>query len=210
VLDEVVTFRLARGGGQEIQGVAPDLTVLGKTIGGGFPIGAFGGRADVMELFDPGRASRIAHSGTYNGNPVSMTAGAAALDLLTVERIAHIDDLGARLASGFRDALVRAGVAAHVTRAGSLVQIHLTEGPVTDYRSAARTDPRLRSLLHLALLIRGVYCGSRLNFNTSTVMTGETVDLAVRALSDVLEELGAALRGAGPGMEAEQAERVGV
>lgn len=189
VLDEIVTFRLARGGAQQTYGVKPDLTVLGKTIGGGFPVGAFGGRADVMDLYDPRRADRIAHSGTFNGNPVTMAAGLAALELLTPERLRHIDDLGSRLATGFQEALDHAGIAAHVTRAGSLAQIHLTEGPVRDYRSAARTDRRLRALLHLALLNRGVFCGSRLNFNTSTPMTEETVDVAVRSLVEAVDEL---------------------
>jgi glutamate-1-semialdehyde 2,1-aminomutase len=190
VLDEIVTFRLASGGGQELYGVRPDLTVLGKTIGGGFPIGAWGGRADVMDRFDPQRPDRIAHSGTFNGNPVSMAAGVAAVDQLTPDRIGHIDVLGQRLASGFQEALDRAGWHGHVTRAGSLVQIHLTEGPVRDYRSAARTDKGLRSLLHLALLNRGVFCGSRLNFNTSTVMTEGAVDAAVAALEDSILALG--------------------
>jgi glutamate-1-semialdehyde 2,1-aminomutase len=190
VLDEIVTFRLSCGGAQEIHGVQPDLTVLGKTIGGGFPIGACGGRADVMDRFDPRRPDRIAHSGTFNGNPVSMAAGLAAVDLLTYDHIEHIDELGQRLASGFQEALDRAGWRAQVTRAGSLVQIHLTDGPVRDYRSAARTDKSLRSLLHLALLTRGIFCGSRLNFNTSTVMRAETIDSAVAALADSVLALG--------------------
>jgi glutamate-1-semialdehyde 2,1-aminomutase len=172
----------------------PDLTVLGKTIGGGFPIGALGGRADVMSLFDPRREDRIAHSGTFNGNPISMSAGRAALELLTDERIQHIDDLGERLAAGFRSIFDRAALGACVTRAGSLAQIHLTPGPVRDYRSAARADRRLRALLHLALLNRGVFCGSRLNFNTSTVMTGAAIERAVSALGDVLEGWGEVLR----------------
>ena len=197
VLDEIVTFRLAAGGAQAIYAVKPDLTVLGKTIGGGFPIGAFGGRADVMEQFDPGRASHIAHSGTYNGNPVSMTAGLTAVDLLTTDRIGGIDALGERLAVGFQNALDGVGVAAHVTRAGSLVQIHLTEGPVRDYRSAARAGRKARALLHLALVNRGVFCGSRLNFNTSTAMSAEDVHLAVRALVDAAADVADALPRAG-------------
>jgi glutamate-1-semialdehyde 2,1-aminomutase len=189
VLDEIVTFRLAHGGAQQLYELRPDLTVLGKVIGGGFPVGALGGRADIMDLFDPRRADRITHSGTFNGNPVSMSAGAAALDLLTPERIAHIDQLGARLQTGFQDALDHAGVVANVTRAGSLVQIHLTGGLVRDYRAASRTDRRIRALLHLALINRGVFCGNRLNFNTSTVMTAETVDRAVAALSSAVQEM---------------------
>jgi glutamate-1-semialdehyde 2,1-aminomutase len=191
VLDEIVTFRLARGGAQQLYDVHPDLTVLGKTIGGGFPVGALGGRADIMDLFDPRRADRITHSGTYNGNPVSMAAGAAAVDLLTDERIEQIDAMGARLQTGFQDALDRGGVVANVTRAGSLVQIHLTAGLVRDYRSAARADRRLRALLHLALINRGVFCGSRLNFNTSTAMNEESVELAVAALASAVDEMSA-------------------
>jgi glutamate-1-semialdehyde 2,1-aminomutase len=189
VLDEIVTFRLAPGGAQQLFDVQPDLTVLGKLIGGGFPVGALGGRADVMDLFDPRRSDRITHSGTFNGNPVGMAAGAAALDLLTPERIEHIDRLGAELATGFQDTLDRAGVIANVTRAGSLVQIHLTGGLVRDYRGASRTDRKVRALLHLALINRGVFCGSRLNFNTSTVMSAESVARAVSALADAVQTM---------------------
>jgi glutamate-1-semialdehyde 2,1-aminomutase len=146
-----------------------------------------------MERFDPGRSDRIAHSGTFNGNPVSMAAGLAAVDLLTPESIQRIDALGESLACGIRSAFDRAGVAAHVTRGGSLVQIHFTRGPVRDYRSAARADLRARALLHLALLNRGVFCGSRLNFNTSTVMDAACVAAVVDALEEATHQLGAAL-----------------
>jgi glutamate-1-semialdehyde 2,1-aminomutase len=195
VLDEIVTFRLAHGGAQALHGVTPDLTVLGKTIGGGFPIGAVGGRADVMDLFDPRRADPITHSGTFNGNPMSMVAGSAAVRLLTPGRIAQIDELGARLRSGFQDVLDAAGVTAQVTGAGSLAQIHLTGGPVRDYRAGARTDRRQRALLHLALMNQGVFCGSRLNFNTSTAMTAGSVQRAVQALAEAVAEAGEGLRG---------------
>jgi glutamate-1-semialdehyde 2,1-aminomutase len=189
ILDEIVTLRLSVGGAQRLYGIAPDLTTMGKTIGGGFPVGALGGRADVMDRFDPRRADRISHSGTFNGNPITMVAGNVAVGLMTAEELARIDALAERLARGFQRVFDEAGVAAQVTRAGSLAQIHLVDGPVRDYDSAARTDRTRRSLLHIALMNRGVFCGSRLNFNASTAMDEGVVDAAVAALSGAVMEL---------------------
>jgi glutamate-1-semialdehyde 2,1-aminomutase len=117
VVDEVITFRLATGGLHQSYGLAPDLVVLGKLIGGGFPIGAFGGRADVMALTEPMRADAVAHAGTFTANPISATAGTAALRLLDAPAIARINELGERL----RAALGAAGVP--VSGRGSLLRL---------------------------------------------------------------------------------------
>jgi glutamate-1-semialdehyde 2,1-aminomutase len=100
VLDEVITFRLSRGGAQALYGLTPDLTTIGKIIGGGLPVGAFGGRADVMELCNPARPGGIPHYGTFNGNPATMTGGIAVLDLLTTSEYERINGLGDRLREG--------------------------------------------------------------------------------------------------------------
>ncbi len=120
IFDEIVTLRLAVGGAQATYGVIPDLTTLGKIIGGGLPIGAFGGRADIMAHFDPRRPGYAAHSGTFNGNAVTMAAGIASLELLTPEVIARINALGGRLRRGMSAALADAGVTATVQGIGSL------------------------------------------------------------------------------------------
>jgi glutamate-1-semialdehyde 2,1-aminomutase len=118
ILDEVITFRLATGGLQELYGIEGDIVTLGKLIGGGLPIGALGGRAAQLELFDPRRADAVAHGGTFSANPVSLRAGIAALDALDAAAIARIDALGERLRAG----LGALGYA--VTGRGSLLKVH--------------------------------------------------------------------------------------
>lgn len=120
VVDEVITFRLASGGLQQRYGIAPDVTVLGKIIGGGFPVGAVGGRAEVMEVFDPGRQSSVSWGGTFSANPVSMAAGAAALDLYDAEAIERLNAAGDALRTRLTDAgLTAAGL-------GSLLRVFPT------------------------------------------------------------------------------------
>ena len=188
VLDEVQTFRLATGGAQQLFGIEPDMTTFGKVIGGGLPIGAFGGRADVMELLDPRRAV-IWHSGTFNGNPVTMAAGVTALELLDADAIAHINALGDDLRSGLQGAMDELGVDGHVTGLGSLLQVHLAAPPVQDYRSSLDARQDTWSWLHLALLNRGVFAATRGFFNTSTVMGRGEVDRVVSVFREALEEV---------------------
>src|SRR5207245_867852 len=101
IFDEVITLRLAYGGAQDTASIRPDLTTLGKLIGGGLPVGAFGGRGEIMDLFHPTRG-RLSHSGTFNGNAATVTAGIASLELLTPDAIAHINRLGDQLRTGLR------------------------------------------------------------------------------------------------------------
>src|SRR5918997_6033113 len=107
ILDEVITLRLAHGGFQEVLGARPDLTTMGKVVGGGLPVGAFGGRSDVMAIFDPSAPHHLHHSGTFNGNLMTMAAGCATLDRLTSDEIARINSLGERLAGGLRHLLAK-------------------------------------------------------------------------------------------------------
>jgi glutamate-1-semialdehyde 2,1-aminomutase len=119
VLDEVITFRLAPGGVHELYGLDPDLVTFGKIVGGGFPIGAFGGRADVMAVFDPSRPEPVPHGGTFSANPVAMRAGLAALRLLDADEIKRINALGEWL----RTALAERGI--NAVGRGSLLQLPL-------------------------------------------------------------------------------------
>jgi len=185
ILDEIITLRLARGGGQALYGIVPDLTTVAKIIGGGLPVGAFGGRADIMASFDPRGRATIGHSGTFNGNAVTMAAGVAALELLTDEAQGYIDTLGSRLRAGLQQALAAGGVVAHVTGTGSLAHVHFHPGPVRSYRDAAHGDGEASRLLHLALLERGFVCASRGMFATSTVMSTADVDALVAAVQDI-------------------------
>jgi glutamate-1-semialdehyde 2,1-aminomutase len=160
VFDEVMTSRLAPGGAQELYGVIPDLTSFGKYIGGGLTFGAFGGRADVMDLFDPRKPDHLPHSGTFNNNVLTMAAGAAGLrDVYTPEvAIAH----NAR-GDVFRERLIaiaaHEGAPAQVTGRGSLMGFHFCYGPIERPADAGRTPPEARALFHLEMIERGFYLG---------------------------------------------------
>jgi glutamate-1-semialdehyde 2,1-aminomutase len=183
IFDEVMTMRLACGGAQQVYGLRPDLTTMGKLIGGGLPVGAFGGRAEIMALFDPASA-RLDHSGTFNGNPATLAAGIAALDSLTEEAIAHINQLGERLRSRLREVIETAGIDAQLTGIGSLVGIHFTRGPISNYRDVLEAPRSLLSVLHLLLLNRGIMTAPRGLFCTSTVMSESEIEQFVGAFED--------------------------
>jgi glutamate-1-semialdehyde 2,1-aminomutase len=175
VLDEIITFRLGYGGAQERYGVRPDLTCFGKIIGGGLPVGAFGGRADVMATYDPTRPGTIVHSGTYNGNAATMAAGIATLELLTREAIDQLNRMGDELRARLNAAIARQGVDALVNGTGSVMQLHFMAPPLRTAGDAARADRRSLKLMHLGLLSRGVFSASRQMYVLSTPMTVETL-----------------------------------
>lgn len=189
IFDEIQTFRLGVGGVQGLYGVTPDLTTFGKVIGGGLPIGAFGGRADVMGLFDPRSHAAISHSGTFNGNAITMAAGVAALELLDEDAIAHINELGDDLRRGLQGVLDESGISAHATGMGSLLHVQFATPPVQDYRSSLDDRQRIWPWLHLALLNRGIFAAARGSFNTSTVMGRAEVDRVVRAFREAIGEV---------------------
>lgn len=139
ILDEVYSFRMGFHGAQGELGVSPDVTALGKIIGGGFPVGAVGGRTDVMAVFDQTVGTPLApHGGTFNGNPMTMAAGAAALDLLTQDAHAHLRALGDRARSGLDAAFKAAGVEGHSRGYGSMVGVRLGPNDYGDYRGFHR------------------------------------------------------------------------
>jgi glutamate-1-semialdehyde 2,1-aminomutase len=187
IFDEVISFRVARGGAQERFGIRPDLTTLGKIIGGGLAVGAFGGRADVMNYYDPrGGRGRINHGGTFNANPLTMAGGVATLEQLTPEAYARLDALGDRL----RDAvgrLLRAGKhAAQITGVGSLFWLHGTKRRLTDFRSARPDDPETPLRTFIELLNEGVLLTQRGLGACSLAMDDADVDLFVEALGRAL------------------------
>jgi glutamate-1-semialdehyde 2,1-aminomutase len=162
VFDEVVSLRVAYGGAEEHFGITPDMSCLGKVIGGGFPLGAFGGREEIMALFDPSQGPpAIPHPGSYNANPVSLAAGLATLELLNRDVIARLNAAGDSVREGLRQAFADAGVPATITGLGSLFGIHLTEGPVRTIRDAARADAGLRHRIFLGLYDEGVLIDPR-------------------------------------------------
>jgi glutamate-1-semialdehyde 2,1-aminomutase len=197
IFDEVVTLRLAPGGAQERYGIAPDLTAFGKIIGGGLPIGAFGGRAEIMEAFDVRRAGAIAVSGTFNGNLATMALGCAALELLTPAEIDRINAHGDRLRSGLQDAADTVGFPAKITGVGSLGHIHAGRTRtqvITNYRSALDDSRTLASLLHLSLLTHGVFIASRGMWAISTPMTDSDIDEVIASFRRAAELLAPAAR----------------
>ncbi len=184
ICDEVLTLRLAAGGYQDVLGVRPDLTTMGKIIGGGLPVGAFGGREEVMSLFDPRLPDHLHHSGTFNGNLMTIAAGRVALDLLTQDEIHRVNTLGERLADGLRRLFAqRRELGAVVLNCGSLVHVNFgTEDEVRTY-SDLNLDSPLMAAFHLAALDEGVYFAPRGFINTSTAMDERVIDDVLEACS---------------------------
>jgi len=156
VFDEVITgFRVARGGAQERFGVTPDLTVLGKIVGGGLPVGAYGGKKEIMETLAP--LGPVYQAGTLSGNPLAMAAGLATLELAdgagTYDRL---ERLGVMLADGLADAASRAGFDVTINRVGSMMTVFFNPGPVACYDDASKSDTALFSRFFREMLDRGV------------------------------------------------------
>ncbi|HUF63391.1 MAG TPA: glutamate-1-semialdehyde 2,1-aminomutase [Verrucomicrobiales bacterium] len=157
IFDEVMTgFRLARGGVQELTGVIPDLTALGKVIGGGLPVGAFGGRADIMDQLAPD--GPVYQAGTLSGNPLAVSAGLAQLhELDRHDAFARLESLGKMLEEGFREAIRSVGRNYTFHRAGSMFCLFFTDGPVTNLAHAKAIDSGMFRRFFHACLARGVY-----------------------------------------------------
>lgn len=190
IFDEVITLRVAPGGAQERYGVTPDLTTMGKIIGGGLPVSAFGGRADVMSVFGSGRGS-VAQGGTYNGNPLGMAAGLAALQVLTPAEYERLDRLGAALREGLQAAFDRHDVAAQVTGVASLFKVHMVSHPVVDYRSAQGDERALRAFF-FGMLNEGILLASRGMGSLSTPMGEADVETFLGAADRVIAGIGTA------------------
>ena len=156
IFDEVMTgFRVHRGGAQALYGVRPDLTCLGKIIGGGLPVGAYGGRKDLMSLVAP--AGPMYQAGTLSGNPLAVTAGLWSISGLTATLYRTLDRLTKRLGDGLLDAAKGAGVPLQVNRVGSMITPFFTAHPVTDYASATKSDTERFGRFHRAMLAQAIY-----------------------------------------------------
>jgi glutamate-1-semialdehyde 2,1-aminomutase len=173
IFDEVMTgFRVARGGAQEIYRVQPDLTALGKVIGGGLPVGAFGGREDIMDQLSP--LGPVYQAGTLSGNPLAMAAGLAQLrELERIDGWKKLEELGAQLESAVQDSLGRTGIGATFHRIGSMFCLFFTAGPVTDLASAKRSDQEQFARFFNRCLDAGVYFAPS-QFETGFISTAHT------------------------------------
>ena len=156
IFDEVISgFRAGTGGAQAIAGVRPDLTCLGKIIGGGLPVGAYGGRASLMALVSP--SGPVYQAGTLSGNPLAMTAGIWCLDHLSSKLYRHLSALGTRLAGGLADAAREAGIGLQVNAVGSVLTPFFTDRPVRDYASATSANTELYARFFREMLARKIY-----------------------------------------------------
>ena len=187
IFDEVISFRVAPGGAQQFYDVTPDLTSLGKIIGGGFAVGAFGGRSEIMELYDPTKGPRVSHAGTFNANPVTMAAGTATLEELTPEVYRRLAELTDRLKLGIQNVCAALEVPVQTTGLGSLFGIHFTDQPVVNYRSVSREDSWLRGQVFLGLLNEGILMASNLVGALSTALEESDVDAFLDSFQRVLE-----------------------
>lgn len=187
IFDEVMTLRLGHGGAQERYDVTPDLTALGKFIGGGLPIGAFGGREDLMNAFHP--TEGVAHhSGTFNANPATMAGGVATLELLDRESIRRLNDLGDRLRTGARNVISKYDVDMTVTGDGSMFQLHHTDASVVRAESAAADSDTFEDMF-LEMRNRGVFMAPRGMGNISTPMSSSEIDKFLGVLDESLSAI---------------------
>ncbi len=161
IFDEVISFRLSSGGAQQRFGVAPDLTVLGKIIGGGYPIGAVAGSEVLMRRFDPAELDSVSLSGTFHANPVALAAGIATLELVTPKRLDRLNRAAEALALRVAALLRRAALPLSINAVGSLLALHTCAEPVTSYRAAAAAPRDGLAWLYLALLNEGVLLSPR-------------------------------------------------
>jgi glutamate-1-semialdehyde 2,1-aminomutase len=192
VLDEIVSFRLGWGGAHTNFGVKPDLVTLGKVIGGGLPIGAIAGRADVMSVFDvtAGRA-RVPHGGTFTANPLTMAAGIASLRLLPPEAYTRLEKLGERLRSRINAGAKSIGVRAQATGLGSLFRVHMTDRPIDGYRASYPQGAEKADVAALRDYLRaeGYLVTPNVSGAISTVTTETDVDAFVDAVLAGMQEI---------------------
>ena len=195
IFDEVMTgFRLAKGGAQERYGITPDLTTLGKIIGGGMPVGAYGGREDIMNVVSP--AGPVYQAGTLSGNPIAMSAGLAMLRHLNdhPEVYTRLDEIGEKLHTGFRNSLAKLGLNYTINQISSMYTLFMTERPVTNFAQAKSCDlPQFGRYFH-AMLDRGVYLAPS-QFESLFVSVALTDELIEQVIQANEESLGEAVNG---------------
>ena len=192
IFDEVMTgFRLARGGAQELFGVIPDMTTLGKIIGGGMPVGAYGGKKEIMEFVSP--AGPVYQAGTLSGNPIAMAAGLTILRYLNThqEVYTRLSEIGIQIASGIASINEKLGLNFTINQIGSMYSLFFTEEDVTDFESAKTSDTTLFGKYFQAMLRRGVYLAPS-QYETlflSTALTDELIGKVLQAHEESMKEI---------------------
>ncbi|MDR1058310.1 MAG: aspartate aminotransferase family protein [Treponema sp.] len=189
IFDEIVSYRLSEGGLELSEGVEPDLVTLGKIIGGGLPVGAYGGKEDIMKSFLPTHHVMLSASGTFSGNPLTMTAGSVALRHYPKPAIDRLNSLGDRLRQGLREAVEKAGIPVVFTGIGSFTGYHFTQKKqvenATDSMKTLAEHMPLYECVHMAALIKGYYLMKKGRFILSTPMDEALVDRTIRDFAEI-------------------------
>jgi len=188
IFDEVMTSRLAPGGLQEVHGILPDMTTLGKYVGGGMSFGAFGGSARIMEWFDPRRADSFQHAGTFNNNVLTMNAGHIGLtEIYTPERARALNRFGDGLRERLNAIVRRRGLAMQFTGIGSMIGVHMTDRPMRSAADAAQGHTGLLDLFYFDLVARGVWFAKRGMMALSIALDETDADKLVAAVEEFAE-----------------------
>lgn len=187
IFDEVMTSRFGRGGAQSLHEIKPDMTTLGKWIGGGMSFGAFGGRADIMAIYDPTKSNAMPHAGTFNNNVLTMNAGIAAMsEVFTADVAEALHKRGEALRERLNALFAAHGVALQMTGMGSLMNLHAMVGTIGRPEDLAASDDRVKEMLFFDLLDRGFYMARRGFIALSLAVTDADLNRFVEAFGDVL------------------------
>lgn len=188
IFDEVMTSRLSGGGLQEVHGIVPDMTTLGKYIGGGFSFGAFGGKSALMEHFNPMHKDHFSHAGTFNNNVFTMSAGVAGLSqLLTPERATELSERGDKTRERLNTIAQNASFPMQFTGVGSMMNVHMCAGEIHSIRDLTQSHADLRSLFYFDLLEQGIWSARRGMLNFSLPMGDEESSRLEQAVSHFVE-----------------------
>lgn len=187
IFDEVMTSRSSTGGLQQRLGITPDITTLGKYLGGGASFGAFGGRRDIMDQFDPTSTSALPHAGTFNNNVMSMAAGYAGLSKIFTQKAAgELYDRGEIFKARLKDIARAQGVPIQITGCGSILGFHLTSRPIRSPQDSGDILPERQKLLHLEMMLRGISFAQRGYVTLNLAMTADDLEAFVEAFNEVL------------------------
>jgi glutamate-1-semialdehyde 2,1-aminomutase len=188
IFDEVMTSRLAPGGLQEVHDITPDMTTLGKYVGGGMSFGAFGGKTELMDWFDPRRKDGFQHAGTFNNNVMTMNAGYVGLtEIYTPERARQLNKFGDGLRERLNAAVKRKGLAMQFTGLGSMIGVHMYGGPVRNAADAAKGNGDLLELFYFDLTARGIWLAKRGMMALSIALDGNDADKLAAAVEEFAE-----------------------
>ena len=190
IFDEIQSFRVSSGGAQESFGITPDMTTLGKIIGGGLPVGAFGGKDEIMELFDPTSSNYdIAHAGTFNGNPLTMEAGVTVMENLTSDNFEKMNNLGDSLRSKLSSVFNEINLDVQVTGYGSLFGINFNKIKIKDYRSFLNNNSDMTKILFSYLRNKGILLQLKNAGALNILMTEKEIDYLVDSTREISSEM---------------------